>query len=125
MNETLLELLGRKVKLRVWDPTNRQMRLYNMDDFLKGRVPTDADGHVVHQFTHLIDRNDADVYEGDLVKVYGAPEVYYTRVVLWRPDRAGWWIYKSNGLFDVALTTELKPKIEVIGNIIENPHELK
>lgn len=128
MHETFKELLSRQMKVRVWDPVQQKMLLMSLADLVTGKhnsMLQAVPGRIVHQYTHLKDKFDNDIYEGDLVRVYAAPEVYYTRLVLWRSDRAGWWIYKNNGLFDIAMTTELEHKVEVVGNIIEHPEKLK
>lgn len=77
---------------------------------------------VIEQYTGLKDKNGTEIYEGDVVKVEGDGEIYRVK-----------WIRSGFGLeprynsprYPVLGNVELRKKIEVIGNIHENPELLE
>jgi len=77
---------------------------------------------VIEQYTGLKDKNGTEIYEGDVVKVEGDGEIYRVK-----------WIHSGFGLeprynsprYPVLGNVELRKKIEVIGNIHENPELLE
>lgn len=77
---------------------------------------------VIEQYTGLKDKNGTEIYEGDVVKVEGDGEIYRVK-----------WIRSGFGLeprynsprYPVLGNVELRRKIEVIGNIHENPELLE
>ena len=126
----------RDIKFRAWG--NRQNKYLNPDD-----VSIRADGFItifnvdgkhsravqppgdllspwfiIEQYTGLKDKTGTEIYEGDIVKVEGDGEIYRVE-----------WIYSGFGLeprynsphYPVLGNVELRRKIEVIGNIHENP----
>ena len=69
----------------------------------------------VGQYTGLKDKNGKDIYEGDIYHM-GDPSITYT--VVWHD--AGL-IGKQNGSSSYAGLSHWQDRIEVIGNIYENP----
>ena len=77
---------------------------------------------VFEQYTGCKDKNGTEIYEGDVVKVEGDGEIYRVK-----------WIRSGFGLeprynsprYPVLGNVELHRKIEVIGNIHENPELLE
>lgn len=82
----------------------------------------DNDRLVFEQYTGLKDKNGTEIYEGDVVKVEGDGEIYRVE-----------WIYSGFGLeprynspcYPILGNVKLRKKIEVIGNIHENPELLE
>lgn len=129
----------RDIKFRVWD--NRQNKYLNPDD-----VSISADGFItvfnvdgkhsrvvqppgslsprfiIEQYTGLKDKNGKEIYEGDVVKVEGDGEIYRVEWI-----RSGFGLEpRYNSLrYPVLGNVELRRKIEVIGNIHENPELLE
>lgn len=121
----------RPVRFRIWDAETQTMTyLRNLDELVDfGQKIREQGASLEHgpytllQYTELVDRRGQDIYEGDLVQVHPTREIIYTRLVAWYPERASWWIFKLNKMFDVILKAELQPQLEVCGNIFEHPEK--
>jgi uncharacterized phage protein (TIGR01671 family) len=118
--------MKREFKFRVWDIKNKSW----VDDtcgidIVDGRLfqnvanhlpYEDMDNFIIQQFTGLKDKNGKEIYEGDIV-------IFDTFNCLIEFDYGQFWIKQVKGLrFDIYLRDK---KIEVIGNIFENPDLLK
>ncbi len=130
--------MSRDIKFRAWDITQKLMLPevaiyfpadhigFAIDDYIKwsggGDVPEHVevgeydwayltDGFELMQYTGLKDKNDVEIYEGDIVKHYyrelGEPTLEDTFAVAW--DNEGYWS-----------TTEYPGEFEIIGNIYED-----
>jgi uncharacterized phage protein (TIGR01671 family) len=85
----------------------------------------------VGQFTGLLDLNGKEIYEGDIITVNGR----YPRVVLW--DKMSWALMPCEHYHDEYFWVmnlqhpgndwweEFSDKMEIIGNIHDNPELLK
>lgn len=131
----------RELKFRAWakyENSNPHMT-YMMDGKQGGRLIdlTSDDNWMVMQYTGLKDKNDIDIYEGDIVRRYGGgllgdpSEALFTGEVVFtqhgykakytqpQPGTAGHIIEAAYGnLFN-------ESELEVIGNIYENPELLE
>lgn len=123
----------RELKFRIWDGAKNEWLASSNKDALPyygfalvGEVMTVQsppvwsldEGNVVEQYTGLKDKNGTEIYEGDIIKVEGDAEIYRVE-----------WIYSGFGLeprynsplYPILGNVKLRKKIEVIGNVHENP----
>ncbi|HEL1580462.1 TPA: hypothetical protein TZE12_000568 [Streptococcus suis] len=114
------------LKFRAWDTFHNKWvkhfyitengLIYNMEQphrDLIGAVPIEQSGLVVMQSTGVFDKNGQEIFEGDVVNIFGEKlsKIYY-----------------SDGAFCVdiliggtPLHAFLSEQLEIIGNIYENP----
>jgi len=139
-----IELPKREIKFRIWDKDNKKMfykgvspdRIYmGLDGKLyNGLNGQDfSDNFILMQYTGLHDRNGKEVYEGDIVRITGeyvnpitnsSYPIHRVQMVCWESKKKvrGNLFAGFIGLnFGIAHTI----KIEVIGNIFENPELLE
>ena len=119
------------LKFRAWDEDSQKMNgnveIYiNKDKTIEVRSKDDKT--IVMQSTGLKDKNDKEIYEGDVVKFPEFNGDIYITPVVWDKSCACFGLSFS-GKYPISFDyleefyTELKD-IEVIGNIYENPELL-
>lgn len=135
----------REIKFRVWDKELNIMS-YDNDDLLVMFLGKDicvaydtpaGDGVVnsyeLMQYTGIKDKNEKEIYEGDIVKFideevtysdcgYDYDEFINTGRVIFNDKLMGWDITNRN--MDLEEIWHYSEYIEVIGNIYENPELL-
>lgn len=116
--------MNRLIKYRgFWSDTKKSIKNF-MEDYLL-TVLNDNKNIIVHQFTGLLDKNDIEIYEGDILKFHwkamelGESE-QWTGEVFWDSEWAGFFISRQG-----QWTIKEIRNPEVIGNIYENRDLLK
>lgn len=132
--------MSREIKFRAWNKfTNTMIPTKKVEFSFSEWI--NNDNWVFMQFTGLKDKNDKEIYEGDIVRTIGKKwkkneddfggnyeDVEHISVVEW------WKSYSNIGYrlkSKFGKTVMIKPsalvtmKVEVIGNIHENPELLK
>lgn len=116
----------RAIKFRAWDKELKEM-IYG-DDYIGSEQIACALEVIMHggcdewteqieimQFTGLHDKNGKEIYEGDIVEHFNG-----VQVVEWCEDNASFQMNLNDNVFDQELFWD-GLKVEVIGNIYENP----
>lgn len=119
----------REIKFRAWDKKGKEMFRVAMISFLdKGEMiltgrggSTDNKTTILMQFTGLHDKNNKEIWEGDIVKTINNEigKVVFSIGGFWSEYL---WPHNWDPMYPAELINE---KCEVIGNIYENPELLK
>lgn len=119
--------MSRTIKSRAWDKDSKKMRIIKFPDDVVNLSITNsapfADTVTFNpfeaswmQFTGLTDKNGKEIYESDVVK----NKYNITWQVGWAVDKYRYW-NGDNGLNGFTLTRAEAKKLEIIGNIYQNP----
>lgn len=116
-----------EIKFRVWDGVDFMSKPFTLRDLQERKIQFTNDCAVM-QFTRLKDKNDKDVYDGDIVKAawmhHGKPGQEFTAFILYNEHIGSFRIgYES---LDGWSQDEIyfSYQIEVVGNVFENPELL-
>lgn len=121
--------MEREIKFRFWDIKEFLFIPWESinSEYLYDYLSKDEGIVIPQQYTGLKDKNGVEVYEGDVVKHFDHSELI--REVIFMKGSFGYWTgeefisYASNYHFEW-LDLHKSEKIEVIGNIHENPELL-
>jgi len=112
--------MSRDIKFRAWKVDEKRMVSLDpseSDDWCSTDLIEDGNWKVM-QFTGLHDKNGKEIFEGDVVRIYGksthAVEWFRGCLGFWREDRGEFWNWVGASFVEPVAT-------EVIGNIHENP----
>ena len=145
-----MEITNREFKFRVWDIkrkcflqkenhehaiTGGGKLLVSESDWYQGLQSVDVDNYIIQQFTGRKDKNNKEIYEGDIVKTnkdhlctIDVRWVEYTKgVITWvcQSFKVCQWYIGAN-LLDVYAVCDCCPcGLEIIGHVCENPELLK
>ena len=130
----------REIKFRVWNTETNKMiikvkemgvfalkSIYSIDEFLV--VPTD-EKYPLMQYTGLKDKNDVEIYEGDILKYpyVRSSSVNYTieiGVIEWSDEYCGFIIDEVQNIGGFCgIESKHMNELEVIGNIYEHSNLL-
>ena len=111
----------RKPKFRAWDKEGRRM-WYGVENWEEFGYILHPQGEYVNwelagQYTGLTDKHGREIYEGDIVRLFGRKFI-----VIYSEDMAGYGLASSVDERPVLnLNRHRAEKVEVIGNIYETP----
>lgn len=118
--------MSREIKFRAWDKYENKIRKVRAINFTNKDLWLEIEDNRIMganffevelmQYTGLKDRNDKEIYEGDIVR-YFKDELGIVKFV------AGSFIIDGNTCYESFL--ELGGKIAIVGNIYENPDLLE
>ncbi len=108
---------NRTIKFRVWDETINKF-LENGEGLCLEEMYGGFGGQTVsQQFTGLLDKNGKEVYEGDILKTFGAR---YS--IEYNSEIAGFSLVEGKrSLGHIGALNSRRDWFEIIGNIFENP----
>jgi hypothetical protein len=131
--------MSREIKFRAWDKKTNMMlpsedhNLFCITDdgwwlmyYLDGEQTYVGDnksclkseGDILMQYTGLKDKNGVEIYEGDRLAPFGAEVIWSEKMLCWCGK------HKNDNHYFPLYTDNLK-RLEVIGNIYENPELMK
>ena len=122
-----------RFKFRIWDTLEKQ---FIMPDSLGGKqhyfihidgTPINmqnGDGgsvYILQQWTGLTDKNDIDIYEGDIVNAWDRG-VNANLEIKWGDRTSGFFMHRHTGglVWHLSGDSNKKETVKVIGNIFEN-----
>ena len=118
----------RDIRFRAWDKVSKTMYTDAINNCVDSfdLVLKHPQIYEVMEFTGLKDKNGVEIYEGDIVTVFDAGEVF-TGIVAYDLEECDF--KATNGEEDYgnnfSYIGSVIEEIEVIGNIYENPELLK
>lgn len=128
-----------EIKFRAWDKVNKEMvGITGLHFWYAGNLSTvsfdgtegekqdiDVKRFEIMQYTGLLDKNGKEIYEGDIVMANTPYCTKDPKEIVWDDKRAGFFMKADFVAYDPKNLYKLSGfKMEVIGNIHENPELL-
>lgn len=118
----------RELKFRAWDKHDKEFA-QNIDCLLDISVAErvfaldDENGElIIEQYTGHKDKNDKEIYEGDIVKCFFTDRLYQVVYRVWDAS----FVCENDEWEEILLfINNERPSLEIIGNIHENPELLE
>jgi uncharacterized phage protein (TIGR01671 family) len=117
----------RDIKFRAWEKNLKEIIPVHNIDFVKRMLNTESawrrfDEIELIQYTGLKDKNDKEIFEGDLIKVNGSEELDLVKYL----DGSYYGVNpKYHNTLRYNLDYKTRDIAELIGNIYENPELLE
>lgn len=131
--------MNREIKFRVFGNSEMMIDWEVLKQLHVGTVFQNTDGYNVMQYTGLKDRNNKEIYEGDIVRILYSDwvsqnsddtrtinqylkDIASIKIVVW--DYNGFYVANKIGGYAETMEVGKYGYLEVIGNIFENPELL-
>jgi uncharacterized phage protein (TIGR01671 family) len=112
--------MNREIKFRAWSKATEKMSNWNFIHSVGNLHKLMALNHIeLMQFTGLADKNEKEIYEGDIVTHLQSADVC---VVVFQKETA---MFSAQEIGDKKLGFRIEDATEVIGNIYESPNLLQ
>jgi len=125
-------------KFRCWDVENKKMypvAFPTWNGMIETRTGSDSQTFFLSQcgpemqgillrFIGLLDKNDVEIYQGDIIKLYQNSYGPFIREVSWSKENHGFFPFCGDLFLNWRSQIKFET-LEVIGNIYENPELLK
>ena len=115
----------REIKFRAWDKINKDMFNVESINFQERRVYKDVVSYrnfndiELMQYTGLKDMREKEIYEGDIVTLHNSEYK-----VIFNTEEARFVLRNDEFEMNIPFTNNNNKRMEVIGNIYENPELL-
>ncbi len=116
----------REIKFRAWSPAKNIWRadwpISSYSEILDMNAERIDDDLILSQYTGLHDKNDKEIYEGDILREkcgYDGVEWSYYTVTFGESDDCRWGFYLDG--YGAAHTKKAFETLKVAGHIYENP----
>lgn len=122
--------MNREIKFRAWNKIhNKMLQWGNLNNFFNTLNCLSYKHLEVMQYTGLKDKNDKEIYEGDIVKHNGNTTGENKAIIIYKDGCFKTTIWHNEieiamSYMDDLYVGTVTDKVEVIGNIYENPNLL-